>query len=297
MMDIAYGLLCLHANNIVHRDIKSANVLINNNRAKISDFGTARKKINTQTTQLQGTLGYVDPWLYFGESENDRYTEKSDIYSLGNVLWELLNEQYQEPWNNIYTLEYKQRLIDKNEKLKIPDKTPTILKDLLLSMWEKQRNKRPNITIVFDKISKTRGEFQKNDPYILSKTMSQNEISKPTLNILSNTVNTQAKKTLFSSVQYLNNDALEYFLRATDQNLASAQYELSRSYLGGTGAEKDAAKAVYWCLKAAEQGYAAAQYSLGSFYSWESASLKMNERLYTGTERPLNKITVMLNIF
>ncbi len=91
--DIASGLTHAHANNIVHCDIKPHNILMTeDNHAKITDFGIARAVTESTLTYGGNVIGSVH---YFSpeQARGGAITPKSDVYSLGIVLYEMLTNK------------------------------------------------------------------------------------------------------------------------------------------------------------------------------------------------------------
>jgi tetratricopeptide (TPR) repeat protein len=90
--DIADGLLYLHTHRIIHRDIKSSNVLLTSDgRAKLCDFGLAKMVsascASSSSGLALGTLAWAAPEVLLDGAE---HSPASDVYSLGIVMWELM---------------------------------------------------------------------------------------------------------------------------------------------------------------------------------------------------------------
>lgn len=88
--EVARGLAAAHARGIVHRDIKPGNILLaQDGRVQVTDFGIARAIAEAQMTLPGTTLGSVQ-YMSPEQARGETATERSDIYSLGVVLFEML---------------------------------------------------------------------------------------------------------------------------------------------------------------------------------------------------------------
>lgn len=77
--------------NIIHRDIKPQNILVSENRTyKLADFGIAKVSEKTGSGTMAGTNGYIAPEV----ANRQKYGKEVDIYSLGMVLYWLMNDNY-----------------------------------------------------------------------------------------------------------------------------------------------------------------------------------------------------------
>ena len=141
---ICRGLQYIHSKNIIHRDIKSQNIfLMKNGKIKIGDFGIAKALTNTKNnaTTIIGTPYYFSPEIINGES----YNYKTDIWSLGVVLYELCCLKLPFESNNIAQLSIK---IMKGNYEPIPNRYSKNMSNLLKRMLNIDQKLRPSITEV-----------------------------------------------------------------------------------------------------------------------------------------------------
>ncbi len=89
-LDILQGLSASHKSGVIHRDVKLDNIFVNNNNNfKIGDFGVSKiLDKETRAQSLKGTPDFIAPEVYLGKED---YDESVDLYSLGIVLYRLLN--------------------------------------------------------------------------------------------------------------------------------------------------------------------------------------------------------------
>ncbi|PKY62539.1 kinase-like protein, partial [Rhizophagus irregularis] len=143
-MQLASALEFLHNNNIIHRDLHGNNILIHQKNIKLTDFGLSKKisEASSDVSKVFGVLPYVDP-KSFEDKENYKLNKKSDVYSIGVLLWQI-SSGYR-PFREVdYGLSLMLSILT-GKREKIIDETPIKYSKLYTACWNYEPNKRPNM--------------------------------------------------------------------------------------------------------------------------------------------------------
>ncbi len=141
-MQIASALETAHKNGIIHRDIKPHNIVITEDGiAKVTDFGIAKAVSNSTITAFGTTIGSVH---YFSpEHARGGYTDaKSDLYSLGVVMYEMLTGRVPFDADTPVSVALKQVQEEPVEPIKINDTIPLSVNRIVLKAMQKDPNTR-----------------------------------------------------------------------------------------------------------------------------------------------------------
>jgi serine/threonine protein kinase len=162
---IARGLQYMHSKKVVHRDIKSTNMLVfgDGRHIKLCDFGTARDlSVTVDMTKSIGTIRYMAPEMLRGE----KYTFKCDIFSYGIVLWEMIarkppNIKFGEkmPWEMIYYAMAK-----KGARPPQIEGLHPFFENLINYTWHEDTDERPSAEDIVRKLSAIASHFPENPP-------------------------------------------------------------------------------------------------------------------------------------
>uniref|UniRef100_A0A8C7U4P0 Mitogen-activated protein kinase kinase kinase n=1 Tax=Oncorhynchus mykiss TaxID=8022 RepID=A0A8C7U4P0_ONCMY len=139
-MGMAGGMNYLHLHKIIHRDLKSPNMLITYDDAvKISDFGTS-KEMSDKSTKMSfaGTVAWMAPEVI----RNEPVSEKVDIWSFGVVLWEMLTGEV--PYKDVDSSAIIWGVGNNSLNLPVPESCPDGFKILLRQCWSSKPRNRPS---------------------------------------------------------------------------------------------------------------------------------------------------------
>ncbi|KAK9805196.1 hypothetical protein WJX72_005376 [[Myrmecia] bisecta] len=136
----ARGVLYLHRHRILHRDLKSGNLLVDDTfTVKVADFGLSRviQDFHTMTGGL-GTYAWMAPEAL----TNQRYSEKADVYSFSIVLWECMSRQV--PFAGLHGVQAALAVVERGMRPEVPSHTPAIWAQLMRDCWAPSPEHRPS---------------------------------------------------------------------------------------------------------------------------------------------------------
>ena len=156
---IASALAAAHRAGIIHRDLKPSNIIVNaQNHAKLLDFGIARKvdaaERLTQTGQTPGTPAYMSP----EQISNLEVDERSDVFSLGVLFYELFTGQRPFSGDNFFALAYA--IVNENPisieswQINLPEDLVNLIKRSLQKMPQKRFADAQELLLALEQVSK-----------------------------------------------------------------------------------------------------------------------------------------------
>lgn len=174
-LGIAYGMHRLHAIQVIHRDIKSLNILLDENGLpKICDFGLSRFVNNPDSflTVDIGTPHWMAPELFTSHT----YSNKVDIYSYGILLWELLTGTY--PFQGLNSAQIAYFVCQEDRRPEIPEKvgqtqTPVELMKLIRQCWGKDPSLRPYFSNIYNQFAHHKVFYPDTDFSAISRVVEQ----------------------------------------------------------------------------------------------------------------------------
>lgn len=145
-LDLSLGLLYLHGRHIIHRDLKSLNVLVDGQmRAKVSDFGLSKIKLTTALMSRGGggTTHWMAPELF---RMGGKCNNATDVYATGIVFWEIASRKL--PYAIAENQEQIKDYVKEGNRETMPAGTPAPFAALMTRCWAQRAEDRPNMNEV-----------------------------------------------------------------------------------------------------------------------------------------------------
>ena len=155
-LDAARGMHHIHAEGIIHADLATRNLLVDENwRVKVTDFGLSRVRTATlnEVSQAVGTPATMSPELVQGNA----ISTKTDVYSFAVVLWQMYTRE--DPFPGLTPMQIAWQVVMQGTRPPIPEGTPPRLESLLRRGWTITPEDRPSFEDVVAELVVLVGEM------------------------------------------------------------------------------------------------------------------------------------------
>ncbi|GLJ17606.1 hypothetical protein SUGI_0306570 [Cryptomeria japonica] len=162
-LDIARGMQYLHSQGIIHRDLKSENLLLGDGMCvKVADFGVSCLESQCHTmNNFMGTYRWMAPEMIKGKP----YTRKVDVYSFGIVLWEILTALT--PFQEMTPVQAAFAVSHKNARPTLPTACPPALAHLIKRCWATNADKRPEFNFIVPLLEQYHESLREDPAFLL----------------------------------------------------------------------------------------------------------------------------------
>ncbi|KAG5178782.1 kinase-like domain-containing protein, partial [Tribonema minus] len=153
-LDVACGMRYLHTQTpvIIHRDLKSLNVLIDEAWVcKVTDFGLSRFKATSESERMTGQAGTYH-WMSPEVINSQHYTEKADVFSFGIIMWEIYTRNI--PYDGMQPVQVVAAVITRRERPRLPAACPAPLAQLIQQCWQHDPSVRPSFDDVVRRLER-----------------------------------------------------------------------------------------------------------------------------------------------
>jgi len=148
MMPVADGMRYLHSKGVIHRDLKSANILVDGERLAISDFGLSRM-YESQKQEFTAETGSYR-WMAPEVTRHEAYDEKCDVYSYACLAYEMVS--YRKPFHSMTVLEAAFAVAKDGIRPELPASCPAAIASLIRKCWQQKSEERPAFTEVYRRL-------------------------------------------------------------------------------------------------------------------------------------------------
>ncbi len=266
-LDIAKGLWYLHSKEVSHRDLKSANILLDNDgHAKIADFGlskTGSKSIQS-IHESSSALEWQAPECL---AQNAPYSPEADIYSYGMILWEIVTNK--RPYAQYSSSKRDAEIVEhvlKGQRETIPKDTPAPLVELIQACWSPNPKQRPHLKKIIEVLESYQPEEKLSPEAIYQKGVQFEQAGKlieayaeyqKSASCGHPKAHTNAGFFLLKGLPGLKPDkpaAFQHFLQSANSGHVRGMMNLAIMLEKGDGVDKSPEQALHWYEQAAKNG-------------------------------------------